>query len=179
MALDNLIAKMQSLRNQAAETLAEHRRFEQAVKADRNLSDEGKQAQLKLARANANRHIASLRDAELKAIADKIDESQRRLDGSVGDDVIAYRDAQDRADRINDEPEAVRILQRSIRAGDRSMTNAILRRSAEAGWQQAVAVIAADAPSASDAVRDLTELARFEQDLNQVLAREMAYSTVI
>jgi hypothetical protein len=174
-ALNNSI---QALRNEAS-TLIGHYNYErEAIRQDRLLSPEGKEEQLAAIFANASARAKALAEKEDKLLADELERLQRSLVtqlGSGSTDVIAMRDAEDRADRLDNAEDAARVLERAIRGNDRSLAHAILRRASDAGWRDVVAKAAAAYPAAGETLRDIQEVNGTINGMGPLLARAMAY----
>lgn len=181
MALDYLESKLDELRSEASAVRAAHSSLRDSVHNDKSLSLQGKQELIKDSKARADARISALQAEELRLINEKLESSQRVLFGSTisSSDIIAERDAQDRADNIKDEAEALRLIERSVRSGDRSMTNAILRRSLDAGWPNAIDEVGKSYPASAGVVNDISALNNSLNDIRHVLSRSMAYGSVI
>jgi hypothetical protein len=144
------------------------------ISQDRTLSDEGKQQALAEVTSNAKPKLKELRAREDKLIADKINELESRIDSKTGNtatDVIAFRDAQDRAERLEDPDEAERLIARAMRTGDTSLAHAVFRKAMDAGWPSVTRTFTSANPELTDVVRDLGQLTKFrEQTFNRTIA---------
>lgn len=181
MALDYLESKIDGLRSEASSVRAAHSALRSSVQNNKSLSPQGMQEQIKESKARADARISELQAEELRLISEKLESSQRVLFGSAisSSDIIAERDAQDRADNIKTEAEALRLIERTVRSGDRSMTNAILRRALDAGWPNAIDEVGKSYPASAGVVRDISALNNTLNDIRHVLGRSMAYGSVI
>lgn len=98
---------------------------------------------------------------EKEIIANKITALERRLDGYVGyseSNIIAFRDAQDRAEAVEDEDRAATLMARALRSSDRTLAHALYRRAVENNWTEARNAFAADNPAVAGLVRDVHKL---------------------
>ena len=109
------------------------------VKNDTTLSTEAKNLELERIKETEKPELRELRDQELAFLEAEAKELDRRLDGIIGlgpSDLIAYRDAQDRADQLVDSDHAKRVMDRALRSDDRTLAHAVYRRALESGWRQ-------------------------------------------
>lgn len=181
MALDYLTSKIDALRAEASQIRAAHSALRGSVQNNKSLSQQGMQEQIKDSKARADARISQLQAEELRLINEKLESSQRVLFGTSisSTDIIAERDAQDRADKLDNEAEALRLIERTVRSGDRSLTNAILRRALDAGWPNVVDEVGKSHPASADVVNDISALNNSLNDIRHVLSRSMAYGSVI
>jgi hypothetical protein len=108
-------------------------------RANRGLSDEGKQRMIAAAHAAAERHLQTLRQAEADEHTRNRAQLERRLFGTpAGVSVTDYRDAQSRADMLDNPDQARALLARARRNGDLGLERALLARGFEAGWVDVV-----------------------------------------
>lgn len=180
MALEHLTNKIHALRAQASYVREEYGQFAQNVRNDRRLTEDGKREQIAPALRHANASITALQEQETQAIEAKLREVQSSLFGSTDSshDVIRERDAQDRADNIKDEDEALRVIERSLLNGDHSLANAVVRRSIEAGWPNAINLAGDKMPDAREKVNDIVALKQALNDTGQIISRAFAYGSV-
>ncbi|WP_018762422.1 hypothetical protein [Arthrobacter sp. 135MFCol5.1] len=124
----------------ASEARAALRTRTEAIRNDKRLTSEAKQAAIAREYLQTKRQVQELYAAEKTAKAARRNELTKSLFGQEGftsaQDAISYRDAQDRADSIpvNAEDRALTLLKRAELSGDTSLTKALLNRALEAGW---------------------------------------------
>lgn len=87
---------------------------------------------------------------------------------------IAFRDAHDRADNLNDADDALPVLKRALRSNDPSLALAIFRRAIDAGWTTVTDAFIAENPGLSDVVRDLH---KSQGTKDSTMGRTMSYGT--
>lgn len=131
-----------------AAELARHR-------ANTQLSPEGRQRAIAKAYTRAQDKLDSIRQTQVKTTANARNDVEARLFGlpkySDPAAVIGYRDAQDRAGRIENVGEAQQMLRRAQISGDTQLARAILGRAFETGWGDVVdAYVEADPSIAND-----------------------------
>jgi len=134
------------------------------IESDPNLSDEGKKSATSEAKLLSKDELTRLRAEEESAVNEALDQLERRIEGQVGyssTDIITFRDAQDRAERLKTSDEAERVLVRAIRSNDRTLAHAVFRRALEANWPTLVKIFADHNPSAAEAAQDMRTLTRF------------------
>lgn len=179
MALDTLNRQIEALRQQATDQARSYRNERAAIENDRRLTLEGKEELLTPLSARTKATLESLGKQEDKLLKDRMESLQSSLVtklGSTSTDIIAMRDAEDRADRLENGEEAARVLERAIRSGDRSLAHAILRRGLEAGWRDVVNQATTAFPEAADTLRDLTEVEQALNGMGAILGRAMHYN---
>lgn len=81
--------------------------------------------------------MEKLRAEEDKRALDKKASLEGTITGSVGSDsasIINYRDAQDRADKLETNGEAARMMTRALNSGDKTLASAVAQAAVEKGW---------------------------------------------
>jgi predicted DsbA family dithiol-disulfide isomerase len=178
MALTYLESQIDQLRDSA---LAQKRRLREAtegIQNNRDLTPEAKDRQIAELRANAERALLDLANKEATYITEKLASLRRTIDGPVGTsstDVIQFRDAQDRAERLDKQSDAERVMERAIRSKDSSLAHAVFQRAIEQGWATVIDKFTEAHPSTSDAVNDYVTLDRFQNDMTRVFERSFTY----
>ncbi|MER5312903.1 hypothetical protein ABT034_34605 [Streptomyces sp. NPDC002773] len=129
------------------------------IQGNRMYSDHAKKVLSAQAYKKAQGDLETLRQAELDSAARQRTQLQRRMFGttsSISDPgaVIARRDANDRAAKLEDPREAATALERAERDGDTVLAQAIAARASEWGWTDILDTYAADRPGF---VRDVEE----------------------
>ncbi|MGM1017998.1 MAG: hypothetical protein ACQEW8_10720 [Actinomycetota bacterium] len=130
------------------------------------------------------RAILHERSEAVDTIASQVERTAFGLTTSDPATVIAYRDAQDRADDLpetqNGEQKALRILDRAILSNDDTMTAAIVRRSLESNWGSVVSRYKSAYPSRAENLTALEEAKRMrvanddehmKSDMRQVMSK--------
>lgn len=179
MALDTLNTEINTLRDAAASEIRKYQADREAAKTNPNLSPAGKEAVLQDSHKEVQGALDGLRAKESAAINAKLESLERNLHTRLGDngsDILAMRDAEERADGLKDQNDALRAFTRAARTQDKSLAYAIIRRANEMGWGLVIDAASESYPAAGEALRDIRNLTRFRDDITQVLAREMAYS---
>ncbi|MGV2901317.1 hypothetical protein ACNPM4_06525 [Microbacterium sp. AGC62] len=179
MTLDALNNEITGYRNKAVTEITQYRDLQAKLNNDPNLTPQGKHEVLAGAHRLVTESVAKIAKQEENAIAAKTESLQRALVariGTNGADIIAMRDAEERADRLDDDKEAMRIIERAIRSDDRSLAHAIIRKANESGWVAVVDKAAEAYPSAGEAIRDAAALHRYSTDIREGLVRAATYS---
>ncbi|WP_420368588.1 hypothetical protein [Curtobacterium sp. L1-20] len=153
-------------REQQAATSAKYFADLDAVRSNPTLSDTGKA-----------QHLA---DAYLRARAEHDDIEQRRINerttrrdyifsnwvnnrgGADPAAVTAMRDAEDRADQLKDEQDALRMLERAERMNDQYLARAALTKAYDHGWAEVVNAYTAAHPAAYDSLEELWDITQEE-----------------
>lgn len=161
MSLESFETKVQSLRLKAENLTASYKSAVRSIDSDPNLSEAGRAAEREEMRATTRARLAELRADEEQLIEQNISERMVRIEsrsGSTSTDIIAFRDAQDRADRVEKQADALPLIDRALRQKDTSLAHAIFRRGLESNWRQVTDRFTQDHPDLADAVRELRTL---------------------
>lgn len=159
--LVEVATKIKALRDSAKQSGNEHGRAIREINEDAGLSDLGKSeriAELEASRGDSRRAWI---EQEKQIISDKISSLEKRLDGFVGyssDNIMAFRDAQDRAESITDPDKAATVMARALRTNDTTLAHALYRRAVENRWVEARKAFAADNPTVASLVSDVQKL---------------------
>jgi hypothetical protein len=176
MSTEYVEERIQGIRDRAKQQMKALDQSLRAIAADESLSDQGKTTQREQTRASYKAHLRTLRQEEEGLIDGTIKTLERELDAKTGNtstDIIAFRDAQDRADRIANGTEAQRIMARALRTSDTVLAHAVFRRALEDGWREPIKQFLAEKPGAEDTVNDLERLRHLRDDS---LSRTMIYA---
>lgn len=179
MALDTLENEILTLRDRAKVLQRSHSNATREIESDTSLSDTGKEDAKKRSYDSHRASLRELRQREEQLINNKIQELQGRIDSTSGRtaaDIIAFRDAQDRADRIAKPEQAQPMLERAIRQNDTSLAHAIFRRAIENGWRSVQDAFTAHRPELTDVVRDLNRLNALKENSFE---RTMQYAFIL
>lgn len=161
---DNLVGvamRIKELRDSNNHASREHTRAIDAINHDPSLSDHGKKERIDALEADRTTQRRSAMDQEKQIITNKIGELERRLDGFVGwssENIMAFRDAQDRAENIDDPEKAATVMARAIRTNDKTLAHALYRRAVDQRWDDASRAFAADNPTVAQLVNDVQKL---------------------
>jgi hypothetical protein len=175
MSLTYADQQIDAIRAEAEQVQRTYSNQTKEVKANTTLSEEGKKLQLDAAYDSARTRARALLDKENSIVDAKITELETAIDsksGNTSSDVIAFRDAQDRAERLDSSDDADKMLERAIRTGDRSLAHAIFRRALEANWSSTVQIFEKENPNLTDVVKDLRIMQNFKR---RSMERTMQY----
>lgn len=179
MALDILSARIDSDRTQAATLNASFNATVERIRANPTLSPEGKRRQIASAYLDTTAAIQKLQADEKANIEAKRVELNRNVFGTQDTDpssIIAFRDAQDRADRLTTADEAQRLLDRSMLNGDDTLASAILERALGEAWRNVVDEYTAKNPDRASQLADLSSINNYGSRAN-VFNTYVAYAT--
>jgi hypothetical protein len=179
MSLTYLDEKLEAVRARANDVQGNLNAARRAINSDSSLSQIGKDEALRAATENARNTMAALRQEEDTLAGDKRSSLQRTVAGTVGTDsasIISYRDAQDRADKLESRDEANRLMSRALTSGDKSLASAIAQAAITKGWNDVYEPYAALNPTIAEAVKDLANLNHYFDDFRMSMNRAMAYS---
>jgi hypothetical protein len=179
LAPDELNGRIDALRSEARRLVADGTELRAVVAKDSNLTPQGKADTLKRYFDTASNKMDQFKEEELRILRTTLDEKKTALFamlGSTASDLIAMRDAEERADRISDHSDAASALERATRTGDRSLAYAILRRALDAGWRDVVAKAFEAFPEAADTVGDIQDLDERVNGYKSRFSRDTTYS---
>ena len=139
----------------------------QRINGQRNLTAAAKRTMLARAYIQARTALDELKDQEAQTVARERKKLERKLFGTTGFNpdpqaVIASRDANDRAARIESPAEAERMLQRAERDGDSILAKAIASRAADwsgdPSWARVVHQYVAERPAEAETLQAMQSL---------------------
>jgi hypothetical protein len=123
-------------RRQAATIQQQHARRVAAIRSDAHLSPQGKRARIAAASVAARDQLAALRHTSDARNTQLRRDLEFKLFGvgarDGGTDILAARDARDRASRVKTPAEAAQLLASAQRVGDTSMARAVFEHC----WNQ-------------------------------------------
>ncbi|MFJ9858896.1 hypothetical protein ACIRVN_15585 [Streptomyces albogriseolus] len=134
----------------------------QQIDASRTYSDHAKRVMAAKAYKEAQGALDQLRQAEADSLATRRSQLQRRMFGHQGSadaqTVIARRDANDRAAKLDDPRVAQEALQTAQLEGDDLMAQAIAARAAQSGWGDVLGAYAGARPGFKEAAEEYNQL---------------------
>lgn len=111
--LVEVATRIKELRDSSKASAKEHSRAVQSINNDPGLSDQGKKERIDALESDRAAQRKTAIATEKEIIKNKISEIERRLDGYVGytsDNIMAFRDAQDRAENITSPEKAATVM---------------------------------------------------------------------
>lgn len=176
MALDALNTKINALRDEATAVRRDFSTEINALNANTSLSPSGKREYLDKIEPGMRAKLANLDADETRALEHARETLQRTVMGSAAEgDVIAFRDAHDRAGRIDSEREARDEMTRALDVGDAALAKAILHASIGKGWSSAVDRYTVKHPDMKTTITDLIAVHRWTDSTEVAIERTLAY----
>jgi hypothetical protein len=175
MSLDALNGQLEELREQGAALQRNAYQEKKNIAADGTLSAEGKRHQTEEAMASAKSRANALREKEVQLVKDRLRILETQLDAKVGSgatDLIAFRDAQERADRIDEKENAQRLMGIALRSNDRTLAHALFRKAINQRWAGVIDQFTAEHPDSATAAKEIQTLTNHLQNNWQ---RTLAY----
>lgn len=173
--LIEVATKIRGLRASAKHASTTYSSERREIENDPHLNDHGRTERLaELETAAKSRRRTGIAE-ENEIIDKKIAELERRLDGYVGyssSDIVAYRDAQDRAEAVTDKDRATKLMDRALRSNDRTLAHALYRAAVENHWTEAQSAFARENPAVAGLANDVQKL----RDLRNQFGRGLAYA---
>lgn len=165
MSLTQLESQIEDLRAQAERIQTRWAKTRSSITNDNTLTDIGKQQKLDTEREQVSTKLRGLLAQESELVANKKQSLEKALfglgpvDSTYTDRIMSYRDAQDRAARLQFHNEAQELLTSAIRSEDKILAAAVLAKALASQWQSVISQYLEHNPRASD---DLDDLARLQ-----------------
>lgn len=196
MSLAQLESRIASLRESAATIRTGYQNQVRSIRGDGNLSDAGKVEQLAGLWEAATQRASALQEEELELMATtalSLEQTLFGTAGSSGADIISFRDARDRASRIESPEEAVVALRSAFRSKDTELAKAIVAHavtqrdgdpvalalagiaSDKTGWPGVITLYAETYPESAPVLRDLYAIRQRENNRQHDFERAMSY----
>jgi hypothetical protein len=164
----------------ALSLIGEHNRIVDSIRGSKDLTPEGKTKQIAAVHIQYKQQITALEAEDKASRVSKADSLRRSLFGLTGSSdanaTISYRDAQDRVAAIQDENQALELLDRADLSNDEILTKAIVGKAAEAGWGNLVSSYTAKHPYYGSKLQELANLHHEENSIEGVMNHAMSYS---
>ncbi|MGX9919466.1 hypothetical protein ACWIG4_06385 [Streptomyces sp. NPDC002248] len=132
------------------------------IQGSSTYSDHAKRVMAAKAFKSAEQQLETLRAGEERALRDRRASLQRTMFGATGDQdphtVIARRDANDRAAKLEDPRAAAEALARAEMEGDTTMSQAIATRAAQHGWGDVLSIYTTTRPGFQRAAEEFNGL---------------------
>lgn len=175
---EKLDAELTPLRAEVEQTRTRYTSERAAIESDPLLSDEGRKQQISELRDTTQSSLKALRSREDRQIRDSLSMLERLAFGSPAStlsqtDLVAFRDAQDRAEQLEDETQAKQRLAIAERSRDRNLTDAIVRVAVSKGWSSVLRAHETEHPEIGTYLRGMADIQRFQRN---TFARTLAYA---
>lgn len=140
MSIEDLHTEVQGYRDQAGRLAEDFARLHSEIESNPSLTVEGKREQLEPQHAEVVERIQALHAREKSAVKTEKERLERRLFGltatasNSSDSIASFRDAQARANKLEDQGEADEMYRDAIISGDKILSTAILKKAISRGW---------------------------------------------
>lgn len=171
--LTEVAGKIKELRDNAKRASTRYSAELREIQQDPHLNEQGRTERTAEAEAAHKAQRQTGINTENEIIDKKIADLERRLDGFVGyasSDIIAYRDAQDRAEAVTDADRALKLMERAIRSNDRTLAHALFRTAVENRWTEAQQAFTRENPTVAGLVNDVQKLRALRNQFGRGLA---------
>ncbi|WP_137145088.1 hypothetical protein [Mycolicibacterium sp. CR10] len=164
MSLAQLESQIEDLRAQAERIQSRWARTRASITNDNTLTDVGKQGKLDTEREQVSAKLSDLRGQESKLIAAKKQSLEKALFGLGPVDscdtskILSYRDAQDRAGRLELAADAKELLASAMRSEDRILATAVLAKAVASDWRSVTDEYVQQHPRSGNDLKDLAAL---------------------
>lgn len=164
MSLTQLESQIEDLRAQAERIQTRWARTRETITNDKTLTEIGKQQKLDAEREQVSTKLRGLREQESALVTAKKQSLEKALfglsavDSTYTDRIMSYRDAQDRAARLESHNAAQELLTSAIRSEDKILAAAVLAKAIAHEWPSVTAQYLKHNPRAADDLDDLDRL---------------------
>lgn len=176
---DQLDNRLDTLRANAEQVRSRYEDEARDIEQDVRLSDEGRKDTLDAARKHAQDQLDTLKKKEETTVDDAINTLERSLFGFTSypnhDEVRSRRDAEERADRIENTEEALMLLSRAERANDGPLAQAIVRLATERGYQAVITAYDSKHPGTGAKLTALSRIRQATAGGDYTMGRALAY----
>lgn len=168
--LEQFNAKLASIHDRATAVTSSYGRQREEIRSESGRTDEWKHTETATARDRCQAKLRELRDKEQQLIDQTVGELESSMFGLAAwaskDDTMSFRDATDRAGRIDvkDETGGLRAMRQAILANDSTMQKALFVRAHECDWADVLALYFKERPHVEREYRTLAEVQRVERD---------------
>jgi hypothetical protein len=143
VVMPNQVCSIESpQRARAADLMVAHAQRVEAVSNDSRFSPEGKAREIAASYLTTKRDVDALKADEafqMEARKADLDKLLWGTNGGAPDQVIANRDADDRADKLDSPDAAESLYDRATQMGDTALARSVVRASHANGWQNVTA----------------------------------------
>ena len=159
-------------RQKAASLLDNYRKQLDTISSDPMRSTLAKNTEMNKLFEDGTATMKSLRENELKIVSDRITSHSRDLFGYKDQgDLDSRRSADDRADALQNEQQALDAHARATQNADSVLQRSIARKAYESGWNQVLSRHVDGRPEIEEKINELSALVAFESNpANVVLA---------
>jgi hypothetical protein len=151
-----------SYQEKALKLRGEYNQWLERTRNDRTLSAVGKQQQIARKYLEYKREVAAIQAQQETNDQNRLKTLRRELFGMPGTTdghaAIAYRDAIDRATRLEKEEDALSMLSLAEMSGDSTLAKAIAARGFQRGWNDLVNTYADQFPTSQTKFQELADL---------------------
>lgn len=173
--------QIDALRTKGSAAIADYKGRITSIQNDSSRSAQWKREQFGEAYSAASSELQALLHKEEKTIEDAITQRTRTLTGShtalTGNDAIAMRDAEDRVSGITTSEKALHVMERAINSNDPSLAKALLTRSLQYGFQEAVDAYSKAYPDTGKTLEEISALGR-HKSLTADMGRQFFYGAI-
>lgn len=159
-------------RQKAASLLDNYRKQIDSISNDPMRSALAKNTEMAQLFKDGTATLKRLRENEMAIVSNRIISNSRDLFGySNQGDLDARRSADDRADALDNEQQALQAHIRATQNADSVLQKSIARKAYESGWKQVLSRHVEDRPEDQEKINELSALVAFESNpANVVLA---------
>ena len=175
-ALDH---QLDGYRAQAATLRAGYESKTTDINRDPNLSDQGRQEQIDTWKQNTQNQLNAVRAKEDDAIKSATLTLERSIFGYSSStnpsENISRRDAEDRAERLEEAGEATALLARAERVNDPHLAQAVVRRAVDQGWTRVLDAYNNEHPGTGEKLQALSRIQNAAANADYTMGRALAY----
>lgn len=167
-ALKNSILQTRERARQVNEAFEAER---QDIERDMDLTNDARARRISELTDRKKVSLDELRNRETQLLSDAVLRAERKIysaRGSSPDALIAARDADERASRLDAQEDAAEMLTRALRSDDLVLAMAVARRALEAGWQAVLRTLEAERPDLAKPFAEIAEIEQYRGDFSRL-----------
>jgi hypothetical protein len=172
---NNIIANRQKM----AGVLRDFSQQVEQIRKDPMRSQLAKDTEITALHRQTKERAEKFRENEQKIIAQAIDEKERNLFGYGSQtDIILRRDADDRANALEREDEALNAYQRAMQTSDSTMQRSLALKAHESGWNGVLKKHFEERPTEANMLNELVQLRANRDDTGRQILASTHYTVV-
>lgn len=179
MSLESFETSVEMVRSEAQEVSKQYGSLLAGIDGNTKLSAEGKAEEKEALYAEFRPRMDELRDREKAhidlAISNRLVAIEAPTGGLSTSEMPSFRDAQDRAERVESKEEALALIERALRHGDKHLAHALLRIAVDKGYSNVIDAFEKAKPGMKETIDELTQLKRFRAENQQGLQHAFIY----
>lgn len=175
----NVISDIEQNRRKMAGVLKEFSDQIDRIRKDPMRSELAKRIEITEAYRATQERAQKFRENERTILSSAIDQTERNLFGyGSQSDILLRRDADDRANALKFEDEALTAYQRAVQTSDSTMQRSLALKAHESGWSEVLKKHFEERPTEANALHELVKLRATRDDTSSQILASTHYTVV-